>query len=200
MICRKDRGRDGIRMKRKRLIYDDWTVISSKRYKQIMLDTKLYKGIVALLIIDEVLAPQIWEFQGVNYIACDKGVKWLQLIPDQQNYVITAMINAKNEIELWYIDMIADYGIDPDHIAYFHDLYLDLVVYPDGAIKEDDRDELDEAYEQKIITDQLHRLALETSQNLQEGFLRDISKLRKLCNYCYDEINECHENLVEKSI
>ena len=150
-------------MKKKRLTYEDWTVITSQRYKQINMDTDIFKGIVALKYIDEVATPQIWEFNGQKTIVCDKCMKWLQLIPYNDNYSIAAMINKRNEIEFWYIDMIADYGIDNDGIAYFHDLYLDLVVYPDGTIKIDDMDELVDAFEQKVINVDLYKLALETS-------------------------------------
>lgn len=171
-------------MKKKRLIYDDWTVISSKRFKQINIDTDFFKGIVALLYIDEVTNPQTWEFHGYNYLVCDKGMKWLQMILYNGTYVITAMINVNNEIELWYIDMIASYGLDSDNIAYFYDLYLDLVVYSSGEIKVDDLDELEEALNNKHITPDLYHIALETSQKLQCGILKDISHLRELSMSC----------------
>ena len=38
--------------------------------------------------------------------------------------------------------MIAEQGSDADGVPYFLDLYLDLVVYPNGEIKVDDMDEL----------------------------------------------------------
>lgn len=174
-------------MKKKRLTYEDWTAITSQRYKQLNMDTDFFKGIVALKYIDEVSTPQIWEFNDKKTVVCDKGMKWLQLIPFNNNYSIAAMINKRNEIELWYIDMIAGYGIDNDGIAYFHDLYLDLVVYPDGTIKIDDMDELVEALEQKIIDHNLYKLALETSEKLQSGILNDIPQLKSLCMKCMKE-------------
>lgn len=174
-------------MKKKRLTYEDWMVITSQRYHQLNMDTDFFKGIVALKYIDEVATPQIWKFNDDKIIVCDAGMKWLQMIPFNEKYTITAMINKNNEIELWYIDMIADYGIDNDGIAYFHDLYLDLVVYPDGTIKIDDMDELVEALEQKVITPDLYKLALETSEKLQSGILTDIPQLKNLCIRCMKE-------------
>ena len=53
-------------------------------------------------------------------------------------YCITAMMNSDNDIVVWYIDMIASQGLDTDGILYFDDLYLDLVVYPNGEIMVDD--------------------------------------------------------------
>lgn len=175
-------------MKKKRLTYDDWTVITSKRYKQMNIDTDFFKGIAALIYIDEVSTPQTWEFNSKTYVVCDNGMKWLQIIPYDDHYAIATMINKRDEIELWYIDMIADYGFDSDDIPYFTDLYLDLVVYPDGAVKVDDMDELIEALEKKIITPHLYELALETSENLQNGILTDIPRLKNLSMSCVNEL------------
>ena len=177
-----------IKMKKKRLVRDEWTVITSKRYKQMNIDNEFFKGMVALLYIDKVSTPQTWRFNEGKIVVCDTDMKWLQMIPYNDSYAITAMIDEKNEIILWYIDMIADYGVDNDNIAYFHDLYLDLVVHPNGTINIDDMDELVEALEQKIITIDLYKLALETSQKLQRGILMDIPQLSKLCMRCLNEI------------
>ena len=84
------------------------------------------------------------------------------------------MLNEKNEILLWYIDMIADKGTDEDGIPYFDDLYLDLVVYPNGTIIEDDMDELEEALLMKDISEEQYDLAINTSILLKEGILKNI--------------------------
>lgn len=84
-------------------------------------------------------------------------------------------MNEENEILLWYIDMIADKGIDIDCILCFDDLYLDLVVYSDGTIIVDDRDEIEEALLSKDITQEQFELAIETSEKLQKGLISDVS-------------------------
>ncbi|WP_315107997.1 DUF402 domain-containing protein [Clostridium intestinale] len=166
-------------MKKKRLIYDEWTGITSKRYTQLKIDNEVFKGVAAMLYIDKVSKPCIWDFNGEEIIVCDSGMKWLQMLPDDGAYIITAMINMKNEIELWYIDIIASHGVDEDNIVYFYDLYLDLIVYPNGTIKIDDMDELVDAFEQNIITKNLYEFALKTSVSLQNGILKDIPQLKK---------------------
>lgn len=178
------------KMKKKRLIYDECTVITSKRYVQMKIDNEIFKGITAMLYIDKVSMPHIWNFNGEKIVVCDSGMKWLQMLLDDGAYVITAMINMRNEIELWYIDMIASHGIDEDDIIYFYDLYLDLIVYPEGTIKVDDMDELIEAFEKNIITKDLYELALKTSESLQDGILKDISQLEKLSLSCINELEK----------
>lgn len=175
-------------MKRKSFKQDEWKVITAKRYKQITMDDECFKGIAALLYIDEVITPQIWQYKGEDIVVCANGMKWLQLLSIEGTYVITAMINSQNEIELWYIDMIGGYGFDSDNILYMDDLYLDLIVFPDGTIKVDDMDELLEAFENNIITNTLYQMALDTSEKLQLGLLSDISKLTKLCRQCLSKV------------
>ena len=70
--------------------------------------------------------------------------------------------------------MRADKGTDEDVIPYFDDLYLDLVVYPNGTIIEDDMDELEEALLIKDISEEQYDLAINTSILLKEGILKNI--------------------------
>mgnify|MGYP003311197489 CR=1 FL=1 len=64
--------------------------------------------------------------------------------------------------------------MDKDGVPYFYDLYLDLVVYPDGTIIEDDMDELHNALTDGDITRQQFELALDTCNKLKNGLLSDI--------------------------
>lgn len=168
-------------MKRKRLDRDIWTDILDKRYIQKDVNDNSYKGIVSILYIDKVKIPVAWEYPDTDITVCDDGMKWLQFIPSGKNFVITAMVNADNKINLWYIDMIAGYGMDDDGVAYFDDLYLDLVVRPNGDIKVDDMDELIEALEEKDIDKKLYNLALETKDYLISNVLCDINEFNKKC-------------------
>ena len=120
-------------MKRKRLSYDDWACITSKEFivKNVVMHS--FEGRICIIKIKEVTEPQIWKFNNQDIVACDKGMKWLFILPANDFYCITAMLNVEDEILGWYIDMIAAQGTDDDGVPYFDDLYLDLVVYPDKS-------------------------------------------------------------------
>lgn len=105
----------------------------------------MLKGYVGLLSIREVREPQIWKWNGQDIVVCDKGRKWLSILPAEEHYCITAMMDETYNILVWYIDILADQGTDQDGVPYFDDLYLDLIVYPDGTVIVDDMDELEEA-------------------------------------------------------
>jgi len=65
-------------------------------------------------------------------------------------------------------------------------LYLDLVVYPDGTIIEDDMDELEEALRENVINLQQYELAIETSNRLKNTLLFNIESFKDYTYSCYD--------------
>ena len=173
-------------MKRSRLSYDEWKCILSKDMHGKRVNSELLDGYIGLIEIKEVSEAQIWKFNGEDVVVCDKGRKWLSILPRNDWYCITAMMDEEGNILLWYIDMIARQGIDVDGVPYFDDLYLDLVVYPDGTILVDDMDELKEALSKKDITQEQFNLAIDTSHRLQRGLLSDISSFIKYTRKCYE--------------
>lgn len=171
-----------------RLSYDEWKCIISKDIYGKQVESDLLTGYIGLLKIHEVSKPQIWKFHGEDIIVCDKDRQWLSILPKNDWYCITAMMDEKKEVLVWYIDMIAGQGIDTDGVPYFEDLYLDLVVYPDGTIIVDDMDELEEALGKKEISQEQFELAIKTSQRLKEGLLSDIAAFVKYTQKCYEVI------------
>lgn len=175
-------------MKRSRLSYDEWKCIISKDMRGKRIDSELLEGYIGLIDIKEVSKAQIWKFNGEDVVVCDRGRKWLSILPRNDWYCITAMMDEEGKILSWYIDMIAEQGVDADGVPYFDDLYLDLVVYPDGTIVVDDMDELEEALSKKDITQEQFDIAIETSQRLQRGILSDISSFIEYTRKCYETV------------
>ena len=175
-------------MKRSRLSYDEWKCIISKDIFGKRVNSEPLNGYIGLIDIKEVSEAQIWKFNGEDIVVCDKGRKWLSILPQDDWYCITAMMDEDGNILLWYIDMIAEQGIDEDGVPYFDDLYLDLVVYPDGSIVVDDMDELEDALSKKDITQEQYNLAIETSNRLQRGMLSDISSFMEYTRKCCEMV------------
>lgn len=173
---------------RKRLTYDAWDCITDKDLRGTKINSELLTGYIGLIDIKNVSEVLVWHFNGEDIVYCDKGIKWLSFLPQDDWYCITAMINEQEEIILWYVDMIAGQGTDTDGVPYFDDLYLDLVVYPDGAIIADDMDELEDALTNKDITQEQFELAIGTSCRLQAGVLSDIPALVEYIRKCYDMV------------
>lgn len=172
-------------MERRRLSYDEWDdSIWDKKLRVKYINDTFFNGYIGEIDILKVPKPQIWKFNGEDIIVCQEGYKWLSILPGNDFYCITAMMDEENRILLWYIDMIAGQGVDNDGVPYFDDLYLDLVVYPDGTVLEDDRNELEEALEIKDITLEQFELANNTCEKLKKGILSDVSVFKEYTLKC----------------
>ncbi|MBD7912199.1 DUF402 domain-containing protein [Clostridium cibarium] len=170
-----------LKIKKDKFTCDLWNVITEKRYKQEKIVSDDFIGYVSLINLDNVSTPQIWEVKGEKIIVCDNGMKWLRILPEGENYTIMAIINEKDEIVIWYIDIIKDYGIDEDGIVYVNDLFLDLIVNKKGNVKIDDMDELEIALNQEVISLELYNCALETSEKIKNDILLDINRFNEYC-------------------
>jgi len=173
-------------MYRCRLTYDEWKCITSKKIIGKVINTADFSGYVGLINIFEVSEPQIWKFNGEDLVVCDNNYQWLSILPKDDYYCITVFMDDKQEVKVCYIDMIAEQGYDADDVPYFYDLYLDLVVYPDGTVIEDDMDELQDALECGDITQEQFDLALETCDKLKNGLLKDNNAFKAYIQKFYD--------------
>lgn len=172
-------------MKRKRLSHDSWTCILSKDLHIEQVNTEFLKGQIALMEVRDITCPQTWRFRGEDIVVCDKGMKWLSILPQDDFYCITAMLDEKDEVILWYIDMIAAQGVDADGVPYFDDLYLDLVIYADGTVVVDDMDELEDALASGDITKEQFEFAIGACERLKVGMASDMTKLAELTYQCF---------------
>ena len=132
------------------------------------LNTEEIVGYVGILSINEVPEPQIWKYNGEDLFVCDNNYQWLTIMPKNDYYCLTVMMHENREMQVCYIDMIDEQGYDEEGVPYFYDLYLDLVVYPNGIVIEDDMDELQEALQKSDITQQQYEQALLTSEKLKK--------------------------------
>lgn len=82
-------------MKRCRLSYDEWKCIVSKNITGKRIQEDFFQGYIGLIEINEVSEAQIWKFNGEDMVVCDKGIKWMSILPQNDFYCITAMMNEK---------------------------------------------------------------------------------------------------------
>lgn len=168
-------------MKRKRLDRNVWWDITEKRYIQKTVRTEEFEGHLSVLYIDGMTRPTVWALPEGTVTVCDVGMKWLQILPQAGDFLITAMINRENRIVHWYIDMADGWGYLEDGMAYYDDLYLDLEVQPCGWHKVDDMDELQEALDDGDISQAQFDRALDTLDRLTRGILPDVGRFEAWC-------------------
>ena len=138
-----------------------------------------------------------------------EGMTWLQLVPDNQNRVITVMyfpddshdeerlsypaaFYTKYRPSIWYVDVIEGIEYDEYGIAVFIDKYLDVIFTPEGDVKIDDRDELDAAYDKGELSEEQYKEALEECDRIMKELCSDIPAVHKWCS----EIREIAESKI----
>lgn len=78
----------------------------------------------------------------------------MQHFPEGEGYSVTTVFNAENQVIQWYIDICKQNGYCSVNGPWMDDLYLDLIVLPTGEIIEKDIEELEAAWNDRIISDQ----------------------------------------------
>ena len=129
--------------------------ISKKGWKRVIertdafenIEHKNLKGIASLISVKKVKEPGIKIYNNNKIKIVDDGFFWLQIGFENKNYWITAMYNEKKEIVQYYIDITEKNVINDYENSCFYDIFLDIVLLPDGEIFLLDEDELKKAYE-----------------------------------------------------
>ena len=173
-----------------RVVYDEWKAMIKKHREGVFEKSSDFKGYIGLLSIDEVSQKQEWNYKDETTTVCDNGYKWLTVMPEDDYYCITVMMDENFNVKVSYIDMIDSQGIDDDGVPFFYDCYLDLVVYPDGNVKVDDRDELDEALHVGDINKKQYYRALQTADKLMKELLEDYSGYMEFISHRLNYIDE----------
>lgn len=147
-------------MKRKRADRGNgWKRISKHRFVLQASKTETFQGHVSLIYFDEVRKPLWVPYAGESICIVDDGYSWLQIFPQGARHAATVMFNAQGEAVQWYVDICKRIFVDEQGILWYEDLYLDIIFLPGGEIELIDVDELDEALEQGVISDDEYNLA-----------------------------------------
>lgn len=157
-------------MKRKHANRLDWHRVIKKDFVSRFFDEEGFKGYITLIRIHKVTEPLIRKIADQEICLVDEGYYWMQHFPEEANYCVTTMLNKKKEIVQWYFDVTKSNGISEEGIPYWEDLYLDVIVFPNGDFYIKDEDELEEALNSNHITETEYILA----KNIAENLVREI--------------------------
>lgn len=107
----------------------------------------------------------------------DTNYKWLEFYDYISKIRLTAVYDEKSEIVEWYFDMARIIGKEGG-IPYEDDLYLDVVLKPDGKTLLLDEDELKEAFDCLEITKEEYQETYKIAYNLIEKLENNQEKVK----------------------
>jgi predicted RNA-binding protein associated with RNAse of E/G family len=175
-------------MKRKSAARLDWKRVLARRFVVQRIDSADYHGYVTLLRLDRVSTPLSVNFGQERVCIADHGYDWVQHFPDGEHFVLLSAFDKHGELVQWYIDIVESMGIDERGVPWYHDLYLDIVVAPNGETQLLDVDELDEALRQGKITSGQYNFAWQQASALLDALETDLFRLLWLCDIHHEQL------------
>lgn len=169
-------------MKRKSAARLEWKRVLERQFVVQRIDSADYHGYVTLLCLDRVSEPLSVNFGQERVCIVDQGYTWLQHFPDGEHFVLLSAFNERGEVVQWYIDIVESTGVDEHGVPWYHDLYLDIVVAPNGETLLLDADELDEALRTGVITSGQYNFAWQQASALLDALETDLFRLLWLCD------------------
>ena len=156
------------------------------------IDNDLFKGYICYIKLKNITYPLIVNNGKEEICIKNNDYEWFLLYPSNGNYALTIMFDDNHNLIEWYFDIAQSIGIEND-IPYEDDLYLDMIITPNGEEIVIDENELLEAAKKGIITDDDVEKAYKTLNYLEEKYVKDLSFLKKLTNYICNKFNSSNE-------
>jgi predicted RNA-binding protein associated with RNAse of E/G family len=167
------------------------------------MDQKIYRidknnitGYIAHTVIIEVNQPWIFKSQDREVCFYDKGHYEMNYLPDNENWQVYALYDNNGKIIQWYFDITKKNAIDENGKPYCDDLFLDVILLPNGEIITLDEDELQDALENNIITKKDFDLAYKTKDKLINNGVLTVEYMETLCNDIFGFINRSELKIV----
>lgn len=164
-----------------------WRRLQKRDYKEIRLEDETFDGIIGLVTMRKVKSPLQVEVVGHSITVADAGYQWLQILPKDKFYSITAMYDNHGRPVQYYIDINEHNFIELGE-ARAHDLFLDVLVLPNGAYELVDEADLKFALKKGTITKEQYDFAYEIAQQLMKSVQDDFETFTSMIDYCRNQI------------
>lgn len=129
-----------------------------------------------------------------NKIIVDNHYKLLEFYNYNAKIKLSAFYDKNNEIIEWYFDIANKIGKE-NNIPYEEDLYLDVVMEPNGKVILLDEEELKKALEKLEITKTQYKLAYKEANKLIELLKGNEVKLKKFTDKYLEYFNGKNETI-----
>lgn len=154
-------------------------------YKLLEIDKPFFKGYACFLKLQNVEKPLV-VFNGKEEVCIkNNDYEWIEVYPTNGKFAITIMYDNKGNLIEWYFDISKNIGIE-NGIPYEDDLYLDMVITPSGERIVLDENELLEAKENGVITQDDVNNAYKTLSELEEKYVNNFGDLVRFTDYLLD--------------
>ena len=156
---------------KKTLGREEWYSEQERSYCCQLHKDEVFDGTLGLITFVGLPKPEIVTTSDGDLCVAKNGYQWLEVIPRDKQWVLTAMINLEDTIFQCYFDITQKNVIAEDGNADFYDAFLDVVVAGDQDPVIVDRDELEQAYREQIITKEEYEQFMQEGKKIVETFM-----------------------------
>jgi predicted RNA-binding protein associated with RNAse of E/G family len=140
-----------------------------------------FEGAIGLIEFLSVTEPFICVYDNKPITVAEKDYYWLQVAPKNQDYWLTVTLSPQGEIVHLYFDITDGNVILENGESWYYDLFLDIVMLPNGALYLLDEDELKQALDENIITLEQYDKAYLSAGNIMRDMKRNPNDLFDFC-------------------
>lgn len=168
-------------MKRKYGDRAGWSRLIRREFRQMKINDESFTGDVTLLIMHEVAEPVVFEYPNRKVCVVNNGYSWLQHFPENERFSLTTVFDEAGRTVQWYIDICLANGNENGR-PWMDDLFLDIILLPNGDIIQKDAEELEAALSEGLITEELYQFAWEEANRINQLLETDQFNLIKETN------------------
>lgn len=163
----------------------DWTRIKEREYISRPCTLDGLPARESLILIREITEPLTVSSAGMPVKIVEKDYSWIQIAQEGAFWWLTAMFDEEGTLLQMYFDITGgNLFYDPENPK-FRDMYLDLVLRPDGAVVKLDEDELTEALEKGEITPAEYEQTLAATEKLHSHLCNHPQEVMAYCRNTY---------------
>lgn len=180
--------------KRRDMRRTDWKRILKRDYVFHPCAFEGIEGIASLIRIHDITQPLTVRNGDHDVTIVDRGLSWLQIALRGQYVWATAMFDRQGQLLQIYFDITDGNCLEPQENPTFVDLYLDVVMEPDGSLYLMDRNELDEAFETGKITKEQYERTIRVGEELYRWLSEHGQVFADFCREQMISLKGMHEN------
>ncbi|MDO4369272.1 MAG: DUF402 domain-containing protein [bacterium] len=145
-----------------------YSKILEGNFSRKMIKYKGFQSTVYHIQFDSRVKPSFFNDGVINAYIKNRNYTWYEVYPKNDTYLLTIMFDDKLNIIQWYFDISKN--INTIDVPYQDDLFLDMVITPDGKKHILDEDELLEALNNGAISKKEYESAYEVLRRIEKQF------------------------------
>ena len=179
-----------MRLKLRSLRRDEWKSILQKSMKSLKVEEEGFCGTIGLLTIEEIEKTLIVSYPKYNVTIADKGYHWLQLAPKNENWWLTVLYDDQDTLIESYFDITKSNDFEYEDNHTYIDMFLDVVFSKEREPVILDEDELKQALDEKLITNQEYEFAFFVAKSIIKGYNKNKAKYYAFIDRFYQKLRE----------